>query len=96
MCAISVICDYAAKKPMEFWNDSTFSQLDLLIKQAAEFDMLTGEPKCLDPEMEEGLKKERLLARIRAYIAKVAVKEAQEISDYLEAKAAKLESRSVE
>lgn len=65
MCALSVIYDYGARMPGEFWNErESLEAFQRLIEEAKRFDQITKQPDCEDPKKAEVLKDvlERLAA----------------------------------
>lgn len=65
MCTVSAVMDYGRLRVPEYhWDTTNWAVFKQLVKQAEEFDKVSGEPDCVDPEKEAWMKgvEERLAA----------------------------------
>lgn len=50
MCTVSAIYDYGRGIAQETWNQDMVNEFKKLLEAAKQFDVITGQPDCEDPE----------------------------------------------
>lgn len=69
MCVVSYINTYGQQLPIEQWTQITWREYQELLRKAAEWDKLSGQPDCVDPAKEVWQKKiEERLAALEAEV----------------------------
>lgn len=68
MCVVSMIHDWGNKLPDAYWTYPNADYFKELVRKAAEYDRITNQPHCEDPE------KVKLLERIEKLLEKLEEK----------------------
>lgn len=57
MCTVSAVLQYGQRYRDDYWTQQNWPPFTALVKQAEEFDKITGQPDCVDPAKEAWMKR---------------------------------------